>query len=266
MRADQPSLTALAVALFRARMERPASPDGDPGADLALARSLASGREPGPAGEGSGRAALRAWISVRTRVIDGAVVRALASGVDQVVILGAGYDARALRFRTPGVRFLEVDHPATQADKRARLAELGRDVDDVAFVPADFTAPGLGDALAAAGHDPGRATLWVLEGVLRYLPEQWFRALPAAAADRSAAGSTRVASVPTREPDGATGRGGHEDGRLAEIGAPGLTVPPRAVALAWLEEAGWTVEEVVDAADADPDAHPGHLVVTLGRV
>ena len=58
----------------------------------------------------------------------------------QVVTGGAGDDGRALRYARPGTRWFEVDHPATQADKRARLARLGLDASPVAFIPADFTA------------------------------------------------------------------------------------------------------------------------------
>jgi O-methyltransferase involved in polyketide biosynthesis len=64
------------------------------------------------------------------------VVDAIDRGVKQVVILGAGYDGRALRFRTPGVRFFEVDHPATQIDKLRRLAALGVSVAGISFVEA----------------------------------------------------------------------------------------------------------------------------------
>jgi hypothetical protein len=63
-------------------------------------------------------------IIARTRFFDGRVLAAISAGTGQVVILGAGYDDRALRFRSPGVRFFELDHPATQADKARRLRAL----------------------------------------------------------------------------------------------------------------------------------------------
>jgi hypothetical protein len=79
------------------------------------------------------------------------VLGAIVRGVTQVVILGAGYDGRALRFPTPGVRFFEVDHPATQADKRDRLALLDVVTEGISFIAADFTEPGLDQRLADAG-------------------------------------------------------------------------------------------------------------------
>jgi methyltransferase (TIGR00027 family) len=68
----------------------------------------------------------------RTAFFDRASLAALERGVRQVVVLGAGYDGRALRFATPGVTWFEVDHPATQSDKRARLAALGARTDGIA--------------------------------------------------------------------------------------------------------------------------------------
>lgn len=268
MRPDEPSLTALGVAAARASLERPATPTGDPAADQALAASLLAARAADPRHgdrEGYVSSGFPDWVTARTAFFDEAVLRAVDAGVAQVVILGAGYDGRALRFRSPGVRFVEVDHPATQADKRARLAQLGIDATDVAFVAADFTEPGLGEALQAGGHRAGEPTLFLLEGVLRYLPEHWFRALLALLAERSAEGSELAVSISTRPPG--------EDGdppdrelerrrRLAELGEPVLTVPERAVALRWLAEAGWDPTSVVDVAEQRPGARPGRLLVS----
>lgn len=107
----------------------------------------------------------------RTRLIDDAVVAALAEGVGQVLILGAGFDCRA--YRLPGLaraRVFEVDHPATSAAKRARLAALlGAPPAHVTFVALDFDRQPLLAALAAAGCDRGRPSLIIWEGVTNYL-------------------------------------------------------------------------------------------------
>ena len=110
-------------------------------------------------------------MQARTALVDDAVLSAVAAGVTQVVVIGAGYDDRALRFRTPGVRFFEVDHPATQADKRRRVERLGA-TGDVSFVPVDLTSDDLGSALEAAGHDATAATLFVGEGLMVYLERE----------------------------------------------------------------------------------------------
>jgi methyltransferase (TIGR00027 family) len=109
----------------------------------------------------------------RTRLVDDALTGMLRAGVDQVVILGAGLDCRA--HRVPGIertRVFEVDHPATQAAKRERLAALDSAASPrVEFVGVDFTRDDLGRSLARAGFDPARRTFFVWEGVTNYLTD-----------------------------------------------------------------------------------------------
>jgi methyltransferase (TIGR00027 family) len=146
----------------------------------------------------------------RTHWFDGVVLRSIEAGIRQVVIVAAGYDCRALRFRTPGVRFFELDHPATQADKRRLLDELGAETADVAFATADFTVDDIEAALRSAGHDAAAPTLFVVEGLLIYLDidviERLLRALRARSTpdsrlavsisrNQSPAFSARVAAV-----------------------------------------------------------------------
>ncbi len=264
MRSDGPSITALGVALVRSRLERPESPTGDAAAEARLGESLGvdpNDRRPLP------RDALTEWVTARTRFVDGAVVRAIEAGVAQIVLLGAGYDCRALRFRSPGVTFFEVDHPSTQADKRERLAAVDASTDGIEFVAADFTEPGLAKMLAEHGHDPVGKSLVVCEGVVRYLTEHWFRALLESAAVVSAPGSELVVTIPTRSPDrddaARRARLEHEQ-RLADLGEPVLTVPERDVAMRWLAEAGWSVDRTDDVADEN-GAPTGLLLVLAHR-
>lgn len=248
--------------MARARLERPASPTGDPDGDVALAASLVEDieqlahlaeHEPGA------RRRMLGFIEARTSFFDDAVLRAIGRGVRQVVILGAGYDGRALRFRTPGVRFFEVDHPATQADKRQRLEALDVATTGIVFVEADFTEPGLEQRLVDAGHRSDEPTQFLLEGVLRYLPEPAVHDLLACARRRGGAGSELAVSIVTRLPveddvDAAARKA--DEQRLADNGEAVLTVPPREVALDWLTEAGWSITSV-----ADFDCRPGPLLV-----
>jgi methyltransferase (TIGR00027 family) len=107
----------------------------------------------------------------RTRFIDDALVRGLGSGIEQVVLLGAGFDARA--HRLPGIakcRVFEVDHPDTLARKHAVVARrLGRMQPHVTYVPVDFNKQRIGEAMAAGGFDPALRTYVVWEGVTNYL-------------------------------------------------------------------------------------------------
>jgi methyltransferase (TIGR00027 family) len=265
MRSDGPSLTALGVALARSTLDRPSTPTGDPAAEMRLVASLHAGVvDTGPRPRGD----FFDYIAVRTRFFDEAVLRAIADNVRQIVILGAGYDARALRFRAPGVTFFEVDHPATQADKRERLIEVGASTEGIVFVAADFTEPGLSHVLASSGHDRREPSLFICEGVLRYLPERWFRELLRAAAEQSAPDSDLAASISTRTPDSdeAAGRARSDhEGRLAASGEPVLTVPARDDAMAWLLQAGWSSPHIDEVAEHAPGTRTGRLLVRARR-
>jgi methyltransferase (TIGR00027 family) len=108
---------------------------------------------------------------VRTRFIDDAVCQALHEGARQLVLLGAGFDSRPYRLaETAGVAVFEVDHPATQAAKRARLASANGAVrTDVHFVAVDFERTDLAAALSDAGFRNDLTSVVVWEGVLSYL-------------------------------------------------------------------------------------------------
>jgi methyltransferase (TIGR00027 family) len=156
------SHTARSVAAHRLEYARVATDYGDPAADESLTADVAAGRPPK-------RNRMHEYLRGRTAFFDRAVVDSVDSGVRQVVIGGAGYDGRALRYAKPGVRWFEVDHPATQADKVERLARLAIDTRHIQFIPADFTADPIAEPLIAAGLDAARPALFLLEGVAVYL-------------------------------------------------------------------------------------------------
>jgi methyltransferase (TIGR00027 family) len=107
----------------------------------------------------------------RTRAIDDAVNEAVADGVGQAVILGAGLDTRA--YRLPALRRIrvwELDLEEVQQSKVAALTTvLGAPVATVTYVPIDFARTPIADALGSAGFDAGRPTVVVWEGVSQYL-------------------------------------------------------------------------------------------------
>lgn len=109
-----------------------------------------------------------AYIPLRTAYIDDAFNAAVAAGIDQIVILGAGYDSRALRFAHRRLRFFEVDHPATQARKQAALVRQ-RLHSTAILVPVDFAADDLHTALLERGFDSSRPALFIWEGVTMFL-------------------------------------------------------------------------------------------------
>jgi methyltransferase (TIGR00027 family) len=113
---------------------------------------------------------LRAFLAVRSRLAEDALARAVAGGVRQYVVLGAGLDTFAYRNPHPGLRVVEVDHPATQAWKQQRQAEVGLAVPDgVTFVATDFSSEALAAALGRAGLRRGEPTFFSWLGVAPYL-------------------------------------------------------------------------------------------------
>ena len=118
------------------------------------------------------------WLALRVAYLDRLVALAVDRlGARQIVILGAGYDTRAARLPRAGVTYFEVDHPATQAEKRARLAQLdGYPVDAARYASCDFEREDPIDRLAAAGFDAREPALVIWEGVVPYLTEDAVRA------------------------------------------------------------------------------------------
>jgi methyltransferase (TIGR00027 family) len=127
----------------------------------------------------------------RTRVFDDLTRAEVHGGAAQLVILGAGADSRAYRFRyeLADATVFEVDHPETGAWKRARVLDaLGRLPDNVRYVPVDFGTDDLASALDRAGFDPTARTLFLWEGVCMYLAPEAVDAV-LAFVSRSPAGS-----------------------------------------------------------------------------
>src|SRR5262245_56368822 len=120
------------------------------------------------------RAGFALAIHVRTRHIDKAFTDALQDGAAQVVILGAGLDSRAYRFKDAlrSARVFEVDFPPTQEYKKKRVRQIFHSLPThVTYVPIDFTKQDLATVLDAAGYDRSRKAVVIWEGVSMYLPE-----------------------------------------------------------------------------------------------
>jgi methyltransferase (TIGR00027 family) len=216
MRDDAPSRTAQWVAAARGmgRLLPDAVRIADDPYGMAFSSSRVARllhRQPSERAEAIARIpGLSTWIvymQVRTRLIDDAVRAFTAAGGRQVVVLGAGYDTRAIRLPELATsQVFEIDHPATQDHKLAVLAKLR--VSSPAHTLAwDFeTRPmdELTDALAELGHDPALPTLTLWEGVTMYLTEGAIDASLDAITSWSAPGSelvmTYLASSASRPP------------------------------------------------------------------
>jgi len=246
------SRTSQFVGQVRAGMARPHSPDGDPDSQKDLCAGMGD--------LGTNESPMRSALEARTRYVDARLVEAIAAGVSQIVILGAGYDDRALRFRTPGVRFFEVDHPSTQIDKSRRLDDMRANREGLNLVPADFQSHDLGTALAEAGHDPRSPTMFICEGVLVYLDEVTIMDLLSTARKRSADSSRLVASLAIH-PDGmdsvAVGEVANSRRRAGKT-EPWLTILPLGEHVELLARAGWHVEEVLTPTEVSTGPTQSH--------
>jgi methyltransferase (TIGR00027 family) len=121
---------------------------------------------------------METWLALRVAYLDLLVGMAVDRlSMRQIVILGAGYDTRAARLPRAGVRYFEVDHPATQQAKRERLAKLaGYPVEAATYVTCNFEREDPIERLVANGFSSTEPALVIWEGVVPYLTDAAVRA------------------------------------------------------------------------------------------
>jgi methyltransferase (TIGR00027 family) len=168
------------------------------------------------------------WFELaRVKHMDGVLRKQVAAGLQQLVILGAGFDSRAYRFadRLARIPTFEVDHPVTASVKRERVTRIfGSLPRHVRYVDADLGIPGeLEKQLAAAGYAPARRTLVIWSGVTPYVPARGVDAVLRWLASDAAPGSSIVFDYAYRE--AVEGRGFYYGAsqlrrRVAEGGEP----------------------------------------------
>lgn len=152
-------------------------------------------------------------ILLRKRAVEEIVRTALKEGFEQVVIFGAGLDALAVRLHPdfPQVRFIEIDHPATQAVKRRALEAHHALPAQVTLLPVDFTRESVEEKLRAEPTFRADArSLFVAEGLLMYLGQEEVDALFACVRRNSAPGSrflfSMVDAAVAADPNSSTAR------------------------------------------------------------
>jgi len=196
---------------------------------------------------------------VRTRVIDDFVTDAIDGGCSQLVLLGAGYDTRASRL--PAGRssvVFEVDHPDTQARKRAALR---RACGHVRYVPLDFERDALPSALIGAGFDRSQRTCVLWEGVFSYLTPAAIDVTLKALVDLCPPGSQLLLTyVDQRSLDPADDRAEAWSAAVSDAGEPFQTGLHPSQAAAFFAARGLTLrcdESTTDAASrlGVPNAH-----------
>jgi methyltransferase (TIGR00027 family) len=205
---------------------------------------------------------LSAWIAVRTRFLDEIVLSACGGGCRQVVILGAGLDARAFRLDWPaGTRLWELDLPAVlEFKERVAWSEGWSPTCWRRTLAVDLSGD-WGGALTAAGLDPGAPVTWLAEGLLAYLTEQVGNRIISGAADLSVPGSRIGLTVASPERLRAW-REAHPGGRAARGDYVALwqSAPPEDPGR-WLASLGW---EATVYGTADRSSAYGRVLGEIG--
>jgi methyltransferase (TIGR00027 family) len=249
METGRASKTALRVAIRRAAhqlMEQPRILN-DPIAVRLLGPGYARDME-----RASHRVArdFRAFMAARSRYAEDRLADAVANGVAQYVILGAGLDTFAYRNPFPSLRVFEVDFPATQEWKRAMLAEAEIALPaGLTFVPLDFEHKTLATGLADAGFDAGSASFFGWLGVVPYLTLDAFRSTLGAIAKLPAGSAVSFDYAVAPETLSPVGRKAFDAlaGRVAAAGEPfQLFFTPEQMKLE-LRRAGFQRVEQVDS-------------------
>jgi len=135
------------------------------------------------------------YVIARTTYFDAVFTEALEKGFDQIVIFGAGFDSRALRFSkcNKDTRIFELDAPITQQEKRkAYLSKRLTIPKNLIFIPIDFNKDCLAKKTAGAGFIAGKKSLFMLEGVTMYLSQAAIESTFRFIEDVSATGSMVV--------------------------------------------------------------------------
>ncbi|MFA5222186.1 MAG: class I SAM-dependent methyltransferase [Methanoregula sp.] len=189
---------------------------------------------------------LKNTIVARVRYFDDTIRAAAGCGLEQLVIMGAGYDTRAYRIdELKGhVRVFEIDHPDTQQVKKEKIREIfGRLPDHVVYVPVDFETQEFGRRLPECGYSPAKKTLFVMEGLIMYLPLPAIEAMLFFIVQNSGRGSAILFDCSATTRHNAPSQKGTRKNlgeHTAQGGEPILFAMPEEGAEAFLEKRGFT--------------------------
>lgn len=164
-------------------------------------------------------------IRAKVRFFDDFVKKSIDEGLEQLVVLGAGYDSRPYRIAGLNkIRVFEVDHPDTQTVKMEKIKEIfGSLPNHVVYIPADLVSDDFGRRLLEGGYDRSRKTLFIMEGVIFYIPPKSVDNILDFIVKNSGKGSTILfdyfpQSVIDGTSDSEAGRNIHD--HLAQVGEP----------------------------------------------
>ncbi len=134
-------------------------------------------------------------VVLRARYTEDQLLEAMEQGINQYVILGAGFDTFTLRHKdlADKLHVFEVDHPVTQEVKRQRILKANEDLpSNHTFVPVDFENDRLDQELSKAGFDSQTPAFFSWLGVTYYLTQEAIRDTLERVAAMSAPGTRLV--------------------------------------------------------------------------
>ena len=114
------------------------------------------------------------YMTARTKHYDNLFRQALIENIPQIVLLGAGYDTRTIRFKDhiKDTKIFELDTPIIQQQKKNYLNKSKIEVpDQLTNVPINFNKESMADLLPKAGYNSALQTFFLWEGVTYYLTE-----------------------------------------------------------------------------------------------
>jgi methyltransferase (TIGR00027 family) len=135
------------------------------------------------------------YVVVRARYGDDCLNERIDDGIEQLVLLGAGFDTRAFRFPAlkDRIKAFEVDHPDSQRVKKERVKKIfGYLPDHVSYIPIDFEKMKLAEGLLTHGYDKNLKTLFIWEGVTMYITPEAVEETLAFVANDSGRGSSII--------------------------------------------------------------------------
>jgi methyltransferase (TIGR00027 family) len=249
---SQPSRTAQGAAMHRAAHQLLDSPLvlADPFAMAIIGEAAAETLRNGEDRHAQARAiGMRALIVARSRFAEDCFAGAYAHGVRQYVVLGAGLDTFAYRSPFSEARVFEIDHPATQRWKQARLAETGIAVPaSTTYTPVDFESETIVEGLQRVAFDFAQPAFFAWLGVTPYLTPDTIMGTLGIIARTTKAGSEVVFdfSVPAGDDPQAQARKAAFAARVAEIGEPLKSTFVPAVLAHDVRALGFSTVEIAD--------------------